>query len=86
MKRPERGVVNIWGCTMTEIGPKDFLPQPPWQGPPVPRYFRRKLYRDMIEELRAQQRGEVIVVEFVRFTNEEVESVIRYLQKEMEGK
>jgi len=37
----------------------------------------------MIEELRAQQRQELIVEEFVRFTNEEVESVIRYLQKEM---
>lgn len=70
---------------MTEIGPKDFLPQPP-PGPPVPRYFRRKLYRDMIEELRVHQRGEVTVAEFVRFTNEEVESVIRYLRKEMEGK
>ena len=71
---------------MTDIGPKDFLPQPPWQGPPVPRYFRKKLYLDMIEALRAQQRKEVIVEEFAHFTNEEVESVIRYLQKEMEGR
>ncbi|GAI87998.1 unnamed protein product [marine sediment metagenome] len=71
---------------MTDIGPKDFLPQPPWQGPPVPRYFRKKPYLDMIGALRAQQRGEVVVEEFVRFTNQEVESVIRYLQKEMEGK
>ena len=69
---------------MTEIEPRDFLPQPP-PAPPVPRYFRRKLYRDMIEELRAQQRKELIVEEFARFTNEEVESVIRYLLKEMEG-
>lgn len=71
---------------MKDIEPKDFLPQPPWQGPPVPRYFRKRLYLDMIETLRAQQRGEVGVAEFARFTNEEVESVIRYLQKEMEGK
>ena len=70
---------------MKDIGPKDFLPQPPWQGPPVPRYFRKKLYRDMIEELRAQQRGEAVVAEFTRFNNEEVENVIRYLLKEMEG-
>ena len=40
----------------------------------------------MIKELRAHQRGEVTVAEFVRFTNEEVENVIRYLQKEMERK
>ena len=39
----------------------------------------------MIEELRAQQRNELIVGEFTHFTNEEVESVIRYLQKEMGG-
>lgn len=69
-----------------EINPSDLLPEPPWRGLPIPRYFRKKLYLDMIEELRAQQRGEVGVQEFVRFTNEEVESVIRYLQKEMEGK
>ena len=71
---------------MAEIGPKDFLPQPPWQGPPVPRYFRKKLYLGMIEMLRAQQRKDVIIEEFAHFSNEEVESVIRYLQKEMEGR
>ncbi|MBU0777449.1 hypothetical protein KKF82_04235 [Patescibacteria group bacterium] len=69
-----------------EINPSDLLPEPPWRGLPVPRYFRKRLYRDMIDELRAQQRGEMVVTEFVRFTNEEVESVIRYLLKEMEGK
>jgi len=69
-----------------EINPSDLLPEPPWRGLPVPRYFRKRLYRDMIEELRAQQRKELIVEEFTRFTNEEVESVIQYLQKEMEGK
>jgi len=71
---------------MTDIGPKDFLPQPPWQGPPVPRYFRKRLYLDMIETLRAHQKGELNVAELARFTNEEVENIIQYLQKEMDGK
>lgn len=65
------------------IGPKDFLPQPPWQGPPVPRYFSKKLYLDMIEMMRAQQRKDVIIEEFAHFTNDQLESIIQYLQKQI---
>ena len=69
------------------IDPSDFLPEPPWMGPPVPRFVRKrttiKLCRDMIDMLRAQQRKDVIIEEFAHFTNDELESIVQYLQKQI---
>lgn len=67
---------------------EDLLPEPPWEGPPVPRFVakrtRNKLCQDMIELLRAQQAGEVIIEEFAHFDNSQLEDIVKYLRGEME--
>jgi len=69
--------------------PSDFLPEPPWEGPPVPKLVakraRRSLCFNMIKMLRAQQRKDLIIEEFAHFNNDQLEDIIKYILKEMEG-
>ncbi len=51
--------------------------------PSVPEIARQRLCQEMIQMLRAQQRGELIIEEFAHFTNEELENIVRYLLKEI---
>ncbi len=48
----------------------------------VPEIARQRLCQDMIEMLRAQQRGDLIIEEFAHFTNEELENIVQYLSRE----
>ncbi|MBA7609591.1 hypothetical protein ES703_16782 [subsurface metagenome] len=50
---------------------------------PVLQVERKNLCQEMIKMLRAQQRGELIIEEFAHFTNEELESIVQYLLREI---
>lgn len=65
---------------------QDMLPaQPPFL--PVPRFIAQKstnrLCQDMIDLIRKQQEGKIIIEEFKHFNNEELNNIIEYLKRQI---